>query len=110
MAGRAAQALNALACSAAECSTGGTRANRSGDRNCVSVERKLKMLLDTNAISAWSKDDAGLWKAMRADRSWYLPSIALGEYRYGVLKSLHRGELEHWLDAVEKSCVVLSAD
>ena len=44
------------------------------------------------------------------DRTWYLPSIALGEYRYGLLKSVHRAEMEQWLDAIEKSCVVLSAD
>ncbi len=68
------------------------------------------MLLDTNAISAWSKGDAGLWKALRPDRTWYLPSIALGEYRYGLLKSAHRTEMEKWLDAIQKSCVVLSAD
>jgi len=68
------------------------------------------MLLDTNAISAWSKGDAGLWKALRPDRTWYLPSIALGEYRYGLLKSVHRAAMEEWLEAIEKSCVVLSAD
>src|ERR1700753_3966327 len=54
------------------------------------------MLLDTNAISAWAKGDAALWSALRPDRPWYLPSIALGEYRYGLLKSTRRNELERW--------------
>lgn len=42
------------------------------------------MLLDTNAISAWAEQDAGLLKISRGDRPWFLPSIALGEYRFGV--------------------------
>jgi tRNA(fMet)-specific endonuclease VapC len=68
------------------------------------------MLLDTNAISAWAKGDAALWQALRPDRTWYLPSIALGEYRYGLLKSTRRAELEAWLESVEAACVVLAAD
>jgi predicted nucleic acid-binding protein len=39
------------------------------------------MLLDTNAISVWAKGEAALWQALRPDGTWYLPSIALGEYR-----------------------------
>jgi predicted nucleic acid-binding protein len=50
------------------------------------------MLLDTNAISAWAKDDKALLGALRPDRTWFLPSIALGEYRYGLLKSTFRVE------------------
>jgi tRNA(fMet)-specific endonuclease VapC len=68
------------------------------------------MLLDTNAISAWAKGDVGLWRALRSDRTWYLPSIALGEYRYGLLKSTRRAELERWLEQIENACVVLSPD
>ena len=68
------------------------------------------MLLDTNAISAWAKGDAALLQALRPDRTWYLPSIALGEYRYGLLKSTRRAELEAWLESVEAACLVLAAD
>lgn len=68
------------------------------------------MLLDTNAISAWAKDDADLLQALRPDRTWYLSAIALGEYRYGLLKSNWRSELEAWLEAIENACVVLAAD
>lgn len=68
------------------------------------------MLLDTNAISAWAKGDPALWSALRADRTWHLPSIALGEYRYGLLKSTRRAERERWLDRIEDACVVLVAD
>ena len=68
------------------------------------------MLLDTNAISAWAKGDTALLRALRPDRPWRLPSIALGEYRYGLLKSTRRAELEHWLEQIEEACVVLAAD
>ena len=68
------------------------------------------MLLDTNAISAWAKGDAALLRALRTDRTWYLPSIALGEYRYGLLKSTRRAELERWLEQIEEACMVLAAD
>jgi tRNA(fMet)-specific endonuclease VapC len=47
---------------------------------------------------------------LHPDRIWYLPSIALGEYRYGLLKSIRRAELETWLGSVETACVVLAAD
>ena len=68
------------------------------------------MLLDTNAISAWAKDDADLLRALRPDRTWYLSAIALGEYRYGLLKSTRRTELEAWLESIENACVVLAVD
>ena len=68
------------------------------------------MILDTNAISAWAEDDAGLLGVLRADRPWYLPSIALGEFRYGVLGSRKRAELEKWLDDIEAVCEVLAPD
>ncbi len=68
------------------------------------------MILDTNAISAWALNDAGLLGVLRGDRPWYLPSIALGEFRYGVLKSTKRAELEAWLEQVEAACEVLAPD
>ncbi len=68
------------------------------------------MLLDTNAISAWAEGDAGLLNVLRADRPWYLPSIALGEYRFGVVNSTRREVLELWLDQVEVACLVLAPD
>jgi predicted nucleic acid-binding protein len=68
------------------------------------------VILDTNAISAWALNDVGLLGMLRGDRPWYLPSIALGEFRYGVLKSTKRAELEAWLEQVETACQVLAPD
>ena len=68
------------------------------------------MILDTNAISAWAEDDRELLRALRGDRLWYLPSIALGEYRFGVINSTRRETLERWLEEIEAACVVLGPD
>lgn len=68
------------------------------------------MILDTNAVSAWAENNPDLLGALRSDRPWYLPSIVLGEYRYGVLGSTKREELEAWLADVEAACTVLAAD
>jgi predicted nucleic acid-binding protein len=68
------------------------------------------MLLDTNAISAWAEGDIGLLHVMRSDRSWYLPSIGLGEYRFGLMKSTRRAALERWLEEIEAFCVILVPD
>ena len=68
------------------------------------------MLLDTNAISAWAEQEAAFLAVLRGDRPWYLPSIALGEYRFGVVNSTRREALEQWLAQVEAACVVLAPD
>lgn len=68
------------------------------------------MILDTNAVSAWAENDRELLGALRSDRPWYLPSIVLGEFRYGVVGSTQRSELEAWLESVETACTVLAAD
>jgi len=68
------------------------------------------MLLDTNAISAWAEDDMGLLRVLPGDRPWYLPSIGLGEYRFGLMKSTRRASLERWLEGIEAFCVVLMPD
>ena len=68
------------------------------------------MLLDTNAISAWAEQDPDFLGVLRGDRPWYLPSIALGEYRFGVVSSTRRDALERWLAEVEAACVMLAPD
>jgi predicted nucleic acid-binding protein len=68
------------------------------------------VILDTNAISAWAENEAELMVTLRADRAWYVPSIVLGEFRYGLLGSTQRARLEVWLDAVEQACTVLTPD
>jgi tRNA(fMet)-specific endonuclease VapC len=68
------------------------------------------MLLDTNAISDWAEQDSGVLYILRTDRPWFLPSIALGEYRYGLLASTRRVAHESWLVEIEAVCTVLNPD
>lgn len=68
------------------------------------------MILDTNAVSAWAESNPAMLGALRNDRPWYLPSIVLGEFRYGVLGSTLRAELEAWLENVDAACEVLAPD
>jgi len=68
------------------------------------------MLLDTNAISAWAENDSGVLSVLLNDRPWYLPSIGLGEYRFGLIKSMRRAALEQWLQEAEAFCTVLTPD
>jgi predicted nucleic acid-binding protein len=68
------------------------------------------VILDTNAISAWAEGDAALMSVIEGDRPWYVPSIVLGEFRYGLLGSTRRVGLEVWLNAVEEACPVLMPD
>ena len=68
------------------------------------------MLFDTNAISAWAQGDMALMRVLPGDRPWFLPSIGLGEYRFGSMKSNRRVALESWLEGVEAYCTVLMPD
>ena len=55
------------------------------------------MILDTNALSAWSEGLAAvethLWSADRL----VVPSIVLGEYYFGIRQSRYRTRYEEWL-------------
>lgn len=55
------------------------------------------MILDTNAFSALAEGDERLGAILEDSRILFLPVIALGEYRYGILKSRRREEYESWL-------------
>jgi predicted nucleic acid-binding protein len=56
------------------------------------------VILDTNALSAWAKDENELLAVLPPEPQIMLPAIVVGEYRYGVLRSSHRDTLESWLN------------
>ena len=56
------------------------------------------MILDTNALSAFVDGDPGLGNALRGEARLALPVVVLGEFRYGIAESRHRGTYERWLD------------
>jgi predicted nucleic acid-binding protein len=58
------------------------------------------MILDTNAISAMAEDDKLILPVLLGSPDHYLPVIALGEYRHGLLGSQRRTVLEEWLTAL----------
>lgn len=57
------------------------------------------MILDTNALSAFVDGDLQVGEVLRGQSRAAIPVIVLGEFRYGIAASRHRGEYEAWLDA-----------
>jgi tRNA(fMet)-specific endonuclease VapC len=70
----------------------------------------VALILDTNAISAVLEGDAAVERALSLSDRHHLPVIALGEYRYGLLRSRRRAELEPLLDRLEAESIVYSLD
>ena len=56
------------------------------------------MILDTNALSAFVDGDAAVGARLSAETRVAIPVIVLGEFRYGISGSRHRGAYERWLD------------
>jgi tRNA(fMet)-specific endonuclease VapC len=65
------------------------------------------LILDTNAVSAWSDGEEELLDAMAGAGPVMLPVIAIGEYRYGLKLSTQRTEREAWLRRVIDTVHVL---
>ena len=55
------------------------------------------MILDTNALSAWSEGLAVVEPYFRSADRLVVPSIVLGEYYFGIRQSRHRSRYEEWL-------------
>jgi predicted nucleic acid-binding protein len=57
----------------------------------------MEIILDTNALSAFADGDEGIRAVLAGAESLHLPSIVLGEFRFGILQSKHRRRYESWL-------------
>jgi tRNA(fMet)-specific endonuclease VapC len=68
------------------------------------------VILDTNGLSAMADGDAALDPVLRKANEIAIPSIVLGEYRYGLQQSRHRQTYERWLAKSILSCRVLDVD
>ena len=68
------------------------------------------MILDTNALSAFVEGDRGLLEALGSADRLCIPSIALGEYRFGIAGSRYRERYETWLRENLPSKEILSVD
>ena len=65
------------------------------------------MILDTNAISALFVADLTLISLLAGTDRHHLPTIVIGEYRYGLTRSRERGALARLLDELVAASIVL---
>lgn len=65
------------------------------------------MILDTNAVSALFIGDASLAKVLAGVDRHHLPTVVIGEYRYGLARSRGGGELEELLVVLISRSIVL---
>ncbi len=68
------------------------------------------MILDTNALSAFFESDERLATVLQTTSRHHLPSVVLGEYRFGLIRSRKQKEIEPWLDELENQFLVLEVD
>jgi len=55
------------------------------------------VILDTNALSAWSEGLAAVKTFFRSADRIVVPSVVLGEYYSGIRQSRYRSRYEEWL-------------
>ncbi|MEA3207700.1 MAG: tRNA(fMet)-specific endonuclease VapC [Chthoniobacter sp.] len=68
------------------------------------------MILDTNAVSAFFEEVPGVCVAVGGSEVLGVPSIVLGEFRFGLSSSRLRAELEARLGRLERLADVLCVD
>ena len=68
------------------------------------------MILDTNALWAWLNGEPDIEAKLMAASVLKLNSIALGEYRFGILQSRYRYEYENRLSMIEVELETLRVD
>jgi predicted nucleic acid-binding protein len=57
----------------------------------------VALILDTNALSAFVDGDEGLLRAIEREAELAIPTIALGEYLYGIHQSRQRASYQTWI-------------
>ena len=57
----------------------------------------MELILDTNAVSAYADGKPEIEAALVAAEEIWVPVIAFGEYRFGLLQSRRRAEYEQWI-------------
>ncbi len=68
------------------------------------------MILDTNALSALADGDAALEPVLRRAEEIAVPTIVLGEYRYGIMGSRDRAKYRQWLAETIPHFRILAVD
>lgn len=70
----------------------------------------MGLILDTNALSALAEGEALAVAEVERTNQIAIPVIVLGEYRFGISRSRHRGEYEGWLREILSASTVLDID
>jgi len=65
------------------------------------------MILDTNALSAFAEGDENLGTLLGTSAELCVPTVVLGEYRFGMRQSQNRRVYEEWLSEALSDLVVL---
>ena len=68
------------------------------------------MILDTNAVSALSFEDADLVTVLGKRLRHHLPVIVIGEYEFGLAGSKRYKELKAWFALLVSESLVLTVD
>jgi tRNA(fMet)-specific endonuclease VapC len=68
------------------------------------------MILDSNAISDWWQGRPALLAVLEKAAAVYLPVPVLAEFRFGILKSTRRAQMEVWFDEAKRLTSILNAD
>jgi tRNA(fMet)-specific endonuclease VapC len=65
------------------------------------------MILDTIALSAAVDGDPAVLAILGRAEQMAIPTIVLGEYRYGIAQARNRLSYENWLAGLLHDCLVL---
>jgi predicted nucleic acid-binding protein len=68
------------------------------------------LILDTNALSAFFKGDPDLNKFLSETGRQHLPTVVIGEYRFGLMRSRLRHHLQEQLSGLVSDSIVLTID
>jgi tRNA(fMet)-specific endonuclease VapC len=66
-----------------------------------------RVILDTNALSAFAEEEPGVMGILAAVERLALPVIVIGEYRYGIALSRLSTRYRRWLDGLITDSTVL---
>ncbi|HVR44846.1 MAG TPA: type II toxin-antitoxin system VapC family toxin [Thermoanaerobaculia bacterium] len=70
----------------------------------------MALILDTNSVSALFAGDTAVAEILSTEDRHHLPVIVIGEYRYGLARSRHRGRLGRLVDLLIQESIVLPVD
>jgi tRNA(fMet)-specific endonuclease VapC len=65
------------------------------------------LILDTNAVSALFGGDEAIAEVLAFEQQHHLPTVVIGEYRYGLMRSSQQAHLGRVLDLLIDQSAVL---